>query len=103
MSAFDKHIGHRRHFSLHLLERTLREAGLDVADLRGAGFPFFNVYRLVVVARGKRLIDDAAEGDDVTLPLSARAAIRMFSWLFRLNTGKTRFGWQLVAVGAEPQ
>jgi ubiquinone/menaquinone biosynthesis C-methylase UbiE len=103
MSAFDKHIGHRRHFDIPLLGRTLREAGLDVAELRGAGFPFFNAYRLVVVARGKRLIDDAAEGDDMTLPLSARGVIRMFSWLFRLNTGKTKLGWQLVAVGAEPQ
>src|SRR5579884_3529103 len=54
MSAFDKHIGHRRHFDARLLERTLRDAGLDVASLWGAGFPFFNAYRLAVVARGKK-------------------------------------------------
>jgi hypothetical protein len=99
MSAFDAHIGHRRHFRARLLEETLREAGLRVAELRGAGFPFFNAYRLAVVARGKKLIDDAAEGGQSALPPSARAVIRAFSWLFKLNTSKGTLGWQLVAVG----
>jgi SAM-dependent methyltransferase len=102
MSAFDKSIGHRRHFSPALLEQTLRRAGLEIADLRGAGFPFFNAYRLVVVARGKKLIDDVADKGDRKLPFSARAAMRAFSWLFRLNISKTKLGWQLVALGAEP-
>jgi 2-polyprenyl-3-methyl-5-hydroxy-6-metoxy-1,4-benzoquinol methylase len=102
MSAFDKHIGHRRHFNPSLLDQTLRGAGLHVAELRGAGFPFFNAYRLAVVARGKKLIDDAADPGENNLPLSARAAMRVFSWLFKLNSSKTKLGWQLVAVGAEP-
>ena len=99
MSAFDRHIGHRRHFRARRLEETLRDAGLRVTELRGAGFPFFNAYRLAVVARGKKLIDDAAEGGQVALPPSARAAIRTFSWLFKFNASKGRLGWQLVAVG----
>jgi hypothetical protein len=101
MSAFDRHIGHRRHFSAGRLRTTLRDAGLDVSDLRGAGFPFFNVYRLAVVARGKKLIDDAGY-EHHTLPLAARVTMRTFSWLFRLNTDKTKLGWQLVAVGVAP-
>jgi SAM-dependent methyltransferase len=101
MSAFDRHIGHRGHFSANRLEMTLRDAGLDVADLRGAGFPFFNVYRLAVIARGKKLIEDAAYKNH-TLPLAARTTIRAFSWLFRLNSQKTKLGWQLVAVGVAP-
>jgi 2-polyprenyl-3-methyl-5-hydroxy-6-metoxy-1,4-benzoquinol methylase len=109
MSAFDKHIGHRRHFSPELLESTLRGAGLEVEDLWGAGFPFFNLYRLVVVARGKALIKDAAgetgESKDgaAKLPLAARAMIRMFSLLFKMNADKTRLGWQLAAVGVVPK
>jgi 2-polyprenyl-3-methyl-5-hydroxy-6-metoxy-1,4-benzoquinol methylase len=103
MSAFDRSIGHRRHFSPALLEQTLRQAGLEIADLRGAGFPFFNAYRLVVIARGKKLIDDVADKGGAKLPLSARAAMRAFSWLFRFNIGKTKLGWQLVALGAEPE
>jgi SAM-dependent methyltransferase len=101
MAAFDRHIGHRRHFTRQLLRTTLQGAGLEVTDLRGAGFPFFNLYRLAVVARGTALIDDAVE--QPVLPLTARATIRMFSLLFRLNLSKTRLGWQLAAVGTEPR
>jgi 2-polyprenyl-3-methyl-5-hydroxy-6-metoxy-1,4-benzoquinol methylase len=96
MSAFDKHIGHRGHFRVSRLEQTLRDAGFEVEDLRGAGFPFFNLYRLAVVARGKKLIEDAS-GTDADLPLAARATMQAFSWLFRLNASKTKLGWQLVA------
>jgi len=102
MSAFDRHIGHRRHFNPSLLEETLRAAGLEVVDLRGAGFPFFNLYRLTVVARGKKLIEDTAGATERVLPIAARGAIRTFSWLFKLNTARTKLGWQLVAVGVEP-
>lgn len=103
MSAFDKHIGHRRHFSPDLLEDTLRQAGYAVEDLRGAGFPFFNLYRLAVVARGEALIKDAAGEKGAKLPLSARATIRMFALLFKMNVSKTRLGWQLAAVGVAPR
>jgi SAM-dependent methyltransferase len=100
MSAFDKHIGHRRHFTPGSLRTLLEEAGLRVTSLSGAGFPFFNLYRLTVIARGKKLIKDAsAEG---TLPLGARAAIQVFSWLFRMNRVETQLGWQLVAIAEEP-
>jgi 2-polyprenyl-3-methyl-5-hydroxy-6-metoxy-1,4-benzoquinol methylase len=103
MSAFDRHIGHRGHFAPERLAQTLRAAGLEVADLRGAGFPFFNLYRLTVVARGEALIRDAAGDDGRPLPLAARATIRAFSWLFRLNRDTGLRGWQLVAVATEPQ
>ena len=103
MSAFDRHIGHRGHFTMKRIEAVLRDAGLDVAEVRGAGFPFFNLYRLTVIARGKRLIADAGGTDPASLPLAARVAIRGFSWLFRLNTDRTGLGWQLVAVGIQPR
>ncbi len=100
-SAFDLHIGHRRHFTPESLSKTLTDAGLEVEAVHGAGFPFFNLYRLAVVARGNKLIADATR--EGPLPLSARAAIRAFSWLFELNSGVTRWGWQLVAVVREPR
>jgi SAM-dependent methyltransferase len=97
MSAFDKHIGHLRHFTPSSLEAALRAAGLEVVELHGAGFPFFNLYRLTVIARGEKLIADAA-GEGRAMPAAARAAMRMFGWLFRLNSARTMRGWQLVAV-----
>ena len=100
MSAFDKHIGHRRHFDRRRLENLLRDAGFDQVVVRGAGFPFFNLYRLAVVARGDALIKDASGDEERGLPLSARATIRMFSWLFKLNASKVDLGWQLVAIAS---
>jgi SAM-dependent methyltransferase len=100
MSAFDRHVGHRKHFTRRLLRATIEDAGFEVVDLRGAGFPFFNLYRLAVVARGERLVEDASSGDESQLPLSARAAIRTFGVLFKLSTDRTPFGWQLVAVAS---
>jgi 2-polyprenyl-3-methyl-5-hydroxy-6-metoxy-1,4-benzoquinol methylase len=99
MSAFDRHIGHRRHFTRALLDRTLRDAGFEPVELLSAGFPFFNLYRLAVIARGEKLIEDAG-GETSTLPASARAAILAFSWLFRLNLSGTGLGWQLAAIAA---
>lgn len=98
MSAFDKHIGHRAHFTPARLRRILIEAGFEVRSLVGAGFPFFNLYRLTVIARGRRLIDDAG----CKLPVSAKAAIWAFTRLFRLNKSDTLRGWQLMAVAVEP-
>lgn len=100
VSAFDRHIGHRRHFTPAMLRETIEEAGLQAIDVRGAGFPFFNLYRLAIVARGQKLVEDAAEGDESKLPMTAKAAIRTFGLLFKLGTDRTTLGWQLVAVAS---
>ena len=101
MSAFDRHIGHLRHFSRASLSRLLGGAGFQIESVHGAGFPFFNLYRLLVVARGKRLVSDAAA--DHVLPASARAAMSAFDWLFRFNRATGRLGWQLLAIAVEPE
>lgn len=101
MSAFDRHIGHRGHFTTERLTEVIRGAGLDPAVVHGAGFPFFNLYRLFVVARGKALIKDIDQADGRPLPWAARASMRMFDWLFRWNRS-TSGGWQRVARAVEP-
>jgi SAM-dependent methyltransferase len=96
MSAFDKHIGHRRHYTPRTLGAVLREAGLDRVDVRGAGFPFFNVYRLAVIAQGEGLAAKAARpGFDGRL--GPRLAAKVFGGLFRMTTARSPLGWQLVA------
>jgi SAM-dependent methyltransferase len=99
MSAFDRHIGHRRHFTPSDLRTLLTQAGFEVDMAAGAGFPFFNLYRLVVIARGRRLVDDVnAEGSsDSRL---AEAVMSVFRGLFRLNL--RRGGWQTYAVARRP-
>ena len=98
ISIFDRHIGHRRHFGRTALRRLVEEAGFEVEAAYGAGFPFFNLYRLVVVAQGKRLINESDVGGANSESRLARAAMSVFHGLFRLNLLRGRRGWQTVAV-----
>jgi hypothetical protein len=97
-TAFDRHIGHRRHFTATSLRTVLERAGFAVERVEAAGFPFFNLYRLVVWARGRRLIDDVRGGAASAGASAATAVQAVFRPLFRFNLPNTPFGWQLVAV-----
>jgi trans-aconitate methyltransferase len=97
MSAFDRHIGHRKHFRRDDLRFVLEEAGFVVDSVRAAGFPFFNLYRLLVLLRGKKLVADAATGGQMDGSLLARSAMATFRALFHLNLSSSPWGWQLVA------
>jgi SAM-dependent methyltransferase len=95
ISPFDRHIGHRRHYHPEELRTLLERAGFRVESAHGAGFPFFNLYRRVVIARGSKLIRDVANEPS----LAARMAMRGFDELFRWNL--TTRGWQTVAVAVK--
>lgn len=101
MSAFDRHIGHRRHFSPEAISEVIEQAGLRVIRADGAGFPFFNLYRLTVILRGAKLIDDVKAGPR-ELSALARVAMDVFDLLFRLNPSRGRLGWQMVALAEKP-
>lgn len=92
-SAFYGHIGHRRHYTPGELSELLKSAGFTVERVYAAGFPFFNLYRMLVTLRGQALIGDAARGPSRAM----RAAGAAFDALFRLN-GMHRWGWQTIAV-----
>ncbi|HET8672797.1 MAG TPA: class I SAM-dependent methyltransferase [Thermoleophilaceae bacterium] len=103
MSAFDRTIGHRRHYTPTSLAQSLREAGLEVEWTSGAGFPFFNLYRALVIARGDKLAGDvAAHGPDGGSSLAARAAMLAFRPLLGLTLTRSRFGVQIVGVARVP-
>ena len=94
MSAFDKHLGHRRHFTKAALKAVLEEAGFEAKSVSAAGFPSFNLYRLTVLLRGEKLIDDT-EGSP---PLLARLVMMMFSVLLYIGLPNSPWGWQIVAL-----
>jgi trans-aconitate methyltransferase len=100
MSAFDRHIGHRRHFRSNDLRRTLEAAGFDVDSVSRAGFPFFNLYRLLVILRGERLVRDVASTANGSESGAAGAVMAAFRFLFAFNLRSSPFGWQLVAVAS---
>jgi SAM-dependent methyltransferase len=101
VSQFDRHIGHRRHFRVREVRDVLAAAGFTVERATGAGFPFFNLYRLVVLARGKRLIADVRTQDGPPGG-AAGLAMRAFDHLFRWNLGSSPLGWQIVATARTP-
>jgi SAM-dependent methyltransferase len=100
LSAFDRHIGHRRHYRPFELRGVLEGAGFEVEQTTGAGFPFFNLYRLVVLLRGRQLIADVGGGEATAF---ARLVMRVFGALFRLNLARSRWGWQTIARARLPR
>jgi SAM-dependent methyltransferase len=103
MSAFDRHIGHRQHFTPDSLRDLLIQAGYEVEKATGVGFPLFNLYRLVVIQRGENLVREVASTNSSWTSTAARAAMAAFHKLFALGTPETRWGWQMVAVARKPQ
>lgn len=102
MSAFDRHIGHRKHFTPREIEHLLKGAGYRPEFAAGAGFPFFNLYRRVVILRGERLIDDVRSDNGQASSPGARVAMRVFALLFKCNLSASSLGWQMVALGRVP-
>jgi SAM-dependent methyltransferase len=96
MSAFDRHVGHRRHYTARDVTTLLGATGFSLLECGGAGFPVFNVYRRAVIARGQRLVTDVDATSAV--PLSARVAMGVFSGLLAASPTRGRRGWQLYAV-----
>jgi trans-aconitate methyltransferase len=102
MSTFDKHIGHRRHFSPADIGDVISAAGLVPVRLEAAGFPFHNLYRAMIIARGEKLVEAARPTQAGKSSLLVRAGAAAFGPLFQLNLPTSRFGWQTVALASEP-
>ena len=95
-TAFDRHIGHRRHYDTRSLRDVIRRAGLEPELVAGHGLPFFNLYKLVVLARGERLIADVAASEPPSR--LATAVMAGFRAVLRPGLCSSRHGWQLLAV-----
>lgn len=98
-SKFDLHIGHRRHYTPASLGDLLTSSGFSVDLVTTAGFPFFNLYRLLVILRGSRLITDVDCTSRNRSPVLARIVMAFFRVLFTMNLVGTTLGWQTIAVG----
>jgi SAM-dependent methyltransferase len=98
ISAFDREIGHRQHFDRASIRSILEKASYSVERIYLAGFPFFNLYRLLVISRGERLARDV---DATASAMSSGAAgfgMKLFRVLFHANLLDSPFGWQVVAI-----
>jgi SAM-dependent methyltransferase len=98
ISAFDRQIGHRQHFDRAAIRSILEKGGYLVERVYLAGFPFFNLYRLLVIARGERLSRDV-EATASRMPSGAASfGMKLFRVLFHANLLDSPFGWQVVAI-----
>jgi len=105
MSAFDKVIGHQRHYTTRTLERLLRDAGFEIVEVLAWGFPFHNFYRTAVrIASGvavpgqQKQAQGAAGKGVVSSALGVAYSLfgKALKPLFYLNA--SRGGEQLIAV-----
>ncbi|MEI6690079.1 MAG: hypothetical protein WCN97_12080, partial [Thermoleophilia bacterium] len=95
-SAFDRHIGHLRHFTAESLDDLLESAGFRRSMIRRRGFPIFNLYKCVVMLRGESLINDV-DGSSSSSTRVADGVMAVFDRLFGFVLPDSRFGWQLTA------
>ena len=100
MSAFDRHIGHRRHYTGELLSCAARpRADSRSSEVMRAGFPFFNLYRAAVRARGESAGRRTSGGRSTPRRrLRCAPAMAVFAVLFRLNLTRSPWGGQLAAT-----
>lgn len=102
ISAFDRHIGHRQHFTETSLTRSIRDAGLIPEKVCGMGFPFFNLYKTIIILRGKALIRDVSTQSTQQVSLSAKMAMGAFSLVLKRRFNGTLWGWQMIAQARRP-
>lgn len=102
MSAFDHYIGHRRHFDVMSLTRLIDAAGLIPVRVCGVGFPFFNLYKNIVIIRGRALIKDAYGERRDQQGLLAKMAMKAFSLVLKRNLNSSSRGWQMTAHVQRP-
>jgi len=92
-TMYDKYVGHRQHFSEKSIKSLLETAGFEINHIFKAGFPFFNVYKILVLLGGKRLIRDSKNNSHRILH---SITMTVFAYLFKLNLSHSKWGWQLI-------
>ena len=97
VTPFDRAIGHRKHFTLEMIDALLVAGGFRVVRSYYWGFPFHTLFRIGVGA-----LPSAVDGfSDERVGAPQRAVFRILDSLFYLNAKSRRAGRQIVAV-AEP-
>ena len=94
MSNFDKHLGHRQHFKPKDLDDLMGSVGFQKIWSRTIGFPFFNLYKLVVILNSTRVkrMTSKAPG------LLELLALKAFVVLFKANINFGPLGFQTVGL-----
>jgi SAM-dependent methyltransferase len=98
MTKLDFHIGHRKHYDKGTLTSLLRNGGFDRISIICAGWPFFNLYRLMLLARGDALVGDVSVRTSALKTAIIKILGLTFACLFNLNFKNSPYGWQMIAI-----
>jgi len=97
MNEFEKSIGHRKHYMRSELENLVKSSGFSIIEIRCAGFPFFNLYKIIAFLRGKKIMqNDINPNRKISKIL--RIIFKIFNVLFHFNLTNSPFGWQLILI-----
>ena len=99
MNEFEKSIGHRKHYRVNEISELIESSGFKVTQTYKAGFPFFNIYKLIALLRGKKLREDAElithSGRSYGL---LQVVLKCFNFLFNFNLDNYKYGWQIIIL-----
>ncbi|MDR1514238.1 MAG: class I SAM-dependent methyltransferase [Synergistaceae bacterium] len=101
LTFYKKNLGHLKHYTSTSLGTLLGKAGFNVIDIFCAGFPFYNLYEVLIMLRGKKLIKDVENSKTSgfsNMPASVRVASAFFRLVMNFNINFTQWGWQLLAI-----
>lgn len=96
MGEFDRLIGHRKHYTKEILSKEIEESGFRLDKIVCAGFPFHNIYRLLMILKAGKLYKNT-QTEDISESKLINIAMRIFNFLFKFNLFNSRFGWTIVA------
>lgn len=94
ISAFDRLVGHLRHYTDESPRELLQRAVFRSVEVRKYGFPSFDLYRLLVVSLGNRLIVKYER----PIGWSKRVLMFIIRISFSCNSTTGKRGFQLVPV-----
>ena len=99
MNAFDRSIGHVRHYSVASLSALLADNGFGVSRSYAWGFPFHTAFRMGI-GMAPTVVDSFS---DSRMSTSKRMLFRLIGALFWLNLRSRHVGRQLVAAAVRPE
>ncbi len=94
MNKFEKHIGHRKHYTKNELELLLSQNGFKIIKTYRMGFPFHNIYKLLAWLRGDKIINDGTQKPSTLFKL----IFKIFNILYKFNLNDSPWGWQLLTI-----
>jgi len=98
ITKIDRQVGHLRHYSRKSILLKMESVGFQNITLYTLGFPFFNLYKLIIWIYGDKVVDRVKLMSTQKPSRLGICVFRLFGVLFKLNFRNSRLGWQIIAI-----